>query len=686
MTYDVAVITPFYNTEEYLHKSIQSVLNQQDIKIQYFLIDDCSTDNSLSIARYYANIDNRVFLIKNDKNIGQGESRNKAIRQINAKYVYFLDSDDYIETNLSLKNLYDVAETNKLDICSPDVPNHYFEKPLEAIPCIPCKSQFIRTDIIKNFNIYQPNVRSGQDGVFSHLVLSHCFRIGMTKSAKLFYTHAREGSTFNNYLKKHDIVFDIIKGHYDAIISHYDKYSLWKKNSLRLSFFLTDETIRNRVLPHFPYISNEQKKSIFSLLKRVSIKILENLPKSYESIIHPIIIELARESIDSCIDNFGKYDKGFKPPKSFIKNENIIKKDLIICKIADQSLNPEKISPPKKVENKDNQSTSHSNNNSTNDENLFLKLGLSEIKKSIMELKTELNSIKGKLDLAMNTINISTLRTLSAIRSEPTSTNLSGKKDFIVSLTTLPHRLPLVHYTIESILSQTVLPEKVVLWISNQVSDSLITPELKSLMERGLEIKKVQDVGPHTKLMYSLIEYPEKVVVTVDDDIIYPMNALQYLWEQHIKFPKSVIANWARELAFDDKGRVRGVRAGKLLTPILLEKEIEQAQTFVSAPNLLAFPYGTSGVLYPPKALHAQVTNVELFRKLCPKEDDIWFKAMGLLNKTPVVVTNLGVNPIHHSLIGTQQDALRHHNHGLNQNEQQMRAVFEYFDLYKIVR
>jgi len=88
-------------------------------------------------------------------------------------------------------------------------------------------------------------------------------------------------------------------------------------------------------------------------------------------------------------------------------------------------------------------------------------------------------------------------------------------------------------------------------------------------------------------------------------------------------------------------------------------------------------------VLYPPGSLHESVFDVSLFKKLCPKEDDIWFKAMSLLNKTPVVVTNLGINPLHHCITGSQKEALRHHNHGFSQNQKQMTSVFSHFDLYK---
>lgn len=683
MKYDITVVTPFFNTEDYLHRCIQSVLSQKNVNIQFFLIDDCSTDNSLSIAEYYARMDSRIVLIKNESNIGQGESRNKAIKLADSQYIYFVDSDDYLENNDTLKNLFDTAQQHQLDICSPDVPQHYFSKPMEAIACIPCKSQFIRLDIIKHFDILQPNARSGQDGVFSHLVLSHCSRIGMTKSAKFYYTHAREGSTFASYLKNHSAVPFLIKQHYQAISSHYNQFKLWKKNALRLSFFLTDETIRNRITPHYDFFTEQQKLECFSILKDISLNIINNLPNNYKDIIHPMILDLSSSTVEDFNKKFNEKWKNYKHDISFTKNENIVKKDLIICKIADTQFSPDKFKS--NIQSKNNVKEETSSAHNSNDAK---KIAQTEVlsSKDFEKLDNELKLIKGKLDLVLNTINNSTIHLISAIRSNSTNLTKSGKKDLIVSLTTLPHRLPLVHYAIESIFSQTILPEKVILWVSDVTNDNLITPELHSLVERGLEIRKVRDVGPHTKLMYSLIEYPNKVVVTVDDDIIYPANMLQYLWDQHLKFPNAVVANWARELCFDASGKVRGVRAGKLLTPILLEKEIEQARTFVSKPNILAFPYGTSGVLYPPKALNSQVTNVDLFRKLCPKEDDIWFKAMGILNKTPVVVTNLGINPVHHSLVGTQQVALRHDNHGLNQNEQQMRAVFDYFDLYKFVR
>jgi hypothetical protein len=99
----------------------------------------------------------------------------------------------------------------------------------------------------------------------------------------------------------------------------------------------------------------------------------------------------------------------------------------------------------------------------------------------------------------------------------------------------------------------------------------------------------------------------------------------------------------------------------------------------------MAFPYGTSGVLYPPGALSEQVFDVDLFTRICPKEDDVWFKAMSLIKGTLVATTGLGVNPQHHCIVGSQHEALRHLNHGAGGNVEQMRAVFEHFGLYQLL-
>lgn len=670
---NITVVTPVYNTQDYLHRCIKSVLEQQGVSLRYILVDDGSTDNSAAIARFYAQQDDRIVFVQK-ANAGQGAARNIGIRLADSEYIYFVDSDDHLGKD-TLRVLYDQARAHDLDICSPAVPKHYFDKPLEYVACLPCKSQFIRMDIIRRYGILQPTVRSGQDGVFSHLVLAHCRRIGMATDATFHYTHAREGSTFASYLKRHDAVPGIVAEHYAAIEEHYERHKLWKANALRLLSFITSETLKNRVDPHLPHFTSEQTLRCFEVLCAVAKKAFSQLDVEQQRQVTPVVTALAkndaRRMAEIYIKEFvGKDTHGGIPPAV-----NTMDGKTLICIYRNKNLVPSVALATASTLPKPTPAPAPQTPPAFEQSLRALR----------DELRAELRTLRGKVDLSINTLNNATVQIASSLHSQPSNVQ-EGVRNLVVSLTTLPARLHTVHFAIESIFAQSVLPGRVVLWVSEEVRDQDIPAALAALKGRGLEIRRVRDIGPHTKLIYALREFTDRTIVTVDDDVIYPANALQALWEQHQRFPKAVVCNWARELAFGSDGSVKGVREGRLLTPPLLEREIEQAERYVAKPSLLAFPYGTSGVLYPAGSLSDQVFDIDALKKLCPKEDDIWFKAMSLLKGTPVVTTNLGINPIHHCLTGSQHVALRHDNHALSQNEKQMMAVFQHFGLHERLR
>ncbi|EOU1139815.1 glycosyltransferase family 2 protein [Clostridium perfringens] len=88
----VSIITPSYNTEKFIDKTIQSVLKQTYKNWEMIIIDDCSTDNTDQIVAKFN--DSRIKYIKNKKNLGAAISRNKALREAKGKWIAFLDSDD----------------------------------------------------------------------------------------------------------------------------------------------------------------------------------------------------------------------------------------------------------------------------------------------------------------------------------------------------------------------------------------------------------------------------------------------------------------------------------------------------------------------------------------------------------------------------------------------------------------
>ena len=89
----ISVITPVYNTDKYLSKAIESVMNQTFSCWELILIDDGSTDRSLEICREYARLDERIQVIHTE-NKGVSHARNAGLKRANGEWVTFLDSDD----------------------------------------------------------------------------------------------------------------------------------------------------------------------------------------------------------------------------------------------------------------------------------------------------------------------------------------------------------------------------------------------------------------------------------------------------------------------------------------------------------------------------------------------------------------------------------------------------------------
>ncbi|MCQ2081376.1 MAG: glycosyltransferase [Lachnospiraceae bacterium] len=109
----ISVIVPVYNSEKYLQKCIDSLLEQDLDDVQFIFVNDGSIDESGKILDKYAS-DFR-FIIINQENKGQGAARNKALDVATGEYIVFLDSDDYLERNV-LKNIYNKAKEKSLDL------------------------------------------------------------------------------------------------------------------------------------------------------------------------------------------------------------------------------------------------------------------------------------------------------------------------------------------------------------------------------------------------------------------------------------------------------------------------------------------------------------------------------------------------------------------------------------------
>ena len=94
----ISVVIPVYNTSSYLARCIDSIFEQDLKDVELIFIDDCSTDNSFEVLNQClkGRESENLTIVKNPKNLGSGETRNKGISLAKGDYVIFVDSDDYV--------------------------------------------------------------------------------------------------------------------------------------------------------------------------------------------------------------------------------------------------------------------------------------------------------------------------------------------------------------------------------------------------------------------------------------------------------------------------------------------------------------------------------------------------------------------------------------------------------------
>jgi hypothetical protein len=260
-------------------------------------------------------------------------------------------------------------------------------------------------------------------------------------------------------------------------------------------------------------------------------------------------------------------------------------------------------------------------------------------------------------------------------------TNLYSKKqlnkedqNIMISLTTFTQRIDVVYLTIESLFMQNQSIGKICLWLSEDEFPDMVLPKtLQRLQKRGLEIYFAKgNTRSYKKLIYSLQLFPEYTIITVDDDIYYPKDWFSDMVQAHKEFPNFILCGRGHYL--------RKGTADELLPYLEMVNKTPKGQL----KGLNFMPTGVSGVLYPPNSLDPQVLDVKLFTELAPYADDVWFKACSLLTRTPVlrIYENnrrfLGIR-------GMGESGLAQKNVGENKNDEQLKAVFDHFDLYSYI-
>ncbi len=244
-------------------------------------------------------------------------------------------------------------------------------------------------------------------------------------------------------------------------------------------------------------------------------------------------------------------------------------------------------------------------------------------------------------------------------------------KQLIVSLTSFPAAIDYAVLAIKSILKGSLLPDKLVLYLTfDQFKEGGIPKELKSLeMEYGVfEIRNyTRDLRSYRKLIPALKDFPDAVIVTIDDDVNYDKDMLKDLVKVHRQYPKAIIANRAK--------------IADLSKPYRKWKKLRWYDFLVGKIKINShiIQTGVGGVLYPPHSLNPEMLDENIFMKLAPTTDDIWFWASAISNGRTIIPVPFGLHNKPKEVGKPRELSLKTVNFkaGSSRNDEAVKAILE---------
>jgi hypothetical protein len=192
-----------------------------------------------------------------------------------------------------------------------------------------------------------------------------------------------------------------------------------------------------------------------------------------------------------------------------------------------------------------------------------------------------------------------------------------------ISLTSFGVRIETVYLVVESLMSQSLKADRIVLCLyRGEITEANLPATLKRQRERGLEIYFCdEDIGSYKKFFYTFQKYPDDLIITVDDDVIYPIDTIDLLYRAYQKEPNVIHCNRGHQMTYDANGELRPYWEWK-------------TNYSAAEATLDFFPTGHGGVLYFPGAFASDVMDKDAFLRLAPRADDVWLKAMSLKKGT----------------------------------------------------
>ena len=283
----LSVIIPIYNTEKYLRKCLDSVCNQTYKDLEIICVNDCSPDDSLKICKEYATKDSRIKIINREKNGGLSVARNSGLDNASGEYIYFIDSDDYIDLDY-IEKMVEMIEKHSVDMVlnthilaecggkSQPFVWHRYKKKLPQGEFLPKEiainnslctiwAHLYKKDFLDKYNLRFPEGYIHEDEYFQHTSKIHL------NSLFTFYGPAY------HYLQRQGSIISSRKSKIEGYVKIWTLiYEFYKNNNL----LHKDIAIKCFKINHFDTIKNEQEFALAKDYIELISKDFEKCPKA----------------------------------------------------------------------------------------------------------------------------------------------------------------------------------------------------------------------------------------------------------------------------------------------------------------------------------------------------------------------------------------------------------------------
>ena len=277
----ISVIVPVYNVEQYLERCVDSIINQTYTNLEIILVNDGSTDNSGKLCDELAKKDERIRVIHKE-NGGLSDARNRGIDESESDLVGFIDSDDYIDSDmyevllknlndtdadLSMCSLYDVYNntpeaqvTNKetWELSSEQAIKMVMEAKILSVTAV---NKLYRKSLFTDLKFEVGKI--AEDAFIMIKLLDKCEKIVATNEKKYYYVHRENSITTQKFSTKFLNVIEAYEQNSNIILEKYPKLKDVAQTRMNWAYFY----VLDRLLLDDNYNDKELENKLISYLK-----------------------------------------------------------------------------------------------------------------------------------------------------------------------------------------------------------------------------------------------------------------------------------------------------------------------------------------------------------------------------------------------------------------------------------